>query len=424
MFKKLNIKIFKVPVQYNSGFIIDYNNNSIINLDKNYTLPLPFNTTLMNTLYLFEILECSDYLVLTLILNTLLCSSYMCISNLLEYKKNLFKILNNRELPQKSFKKIHDIYNIIDSQSYEFNSHNLINMGANKYIDLSLECIKEKTKLLQLYKPHIFLVIGNSINLNTNYEYCIIDDQSNLIPEYTINSYNYNTINIETLYNWTNIHMSKEFFFSKKYSKPYSKFHSNSKSQFSYNNYRNYFSTLDPRDKCFNIELMEHKIFILKNIDMKKLLHHPLIYSNNTIIIVNNIINHIDTYNFKKICNRGSNITNKDDSIYLDPYKFYVYELYSQLIEIEPCSLQTFLGNMNQESIIFLYKNDSNISINDSEIESEIEMYKYSDDLLIENIISGIVIIDSSITMYECMNVFLGDEIYNINGIYKINDAK
>jgi len=30
MFKKLNIKIFKIPKLYNSGFIIDYNNNTIV----------------------------------------------------------------------------------------------------------------------------------------------------------------------------------------------------------------------------------------------------------------------------------------------------------------------------------------------------------------------------------------------------------
>ena len=77
MFKKLNIKIFKIPKLYNSGFIIDYNNNTIVNTENNYTLPLPFNTSLINTLYFFEILLGPDYLILTLILNCFLCDSFV-----------------------------------------------------------------------------------------------------------------------------------------------------------------------------------------------------------------------------------------------------------------------------------------------------------------------------------------------------------
>ena len=66
MFKKINIKIFKIPEIYNTGFIVDYKNNHIINIESNYTLPLPFKTTLINTLYLFELLAGPGYLILSL----------------------------------------------------------------------------------------------------------------------------------------------------------------------------------------------------------------------------------------------------------------------------------------------------------------------------------------------------------------------
>ena len=414
MFKKLNIKIFKIPNLYNSGFIIDYNNNNIVNTENNYTLPLPFNTSLINTLYFFEILLGPDYLILTLILNCFLCDSFVDRPHLFGSKKELFKILNNRQLPQQSFKKFNNIFNILSLDSYEFNSPALININKNKFIDISTENIEHKDVVLKRYRPNLFMVVGSSLDLRSNYEYCIVDTISNLIPEFTLHSENCDNIHIEDLYNWPQIHISDTLFFSKKYSNQYHKYHSNYKSSYAYDNYKNHFNTLDNGDKCFNIELMENKVFILKNIDIKKIIHHPVLHSNNSIIIINDRIKKKDIVHLELIFNkrfgRESNIK-YNDSLYLDPCKHYIYNLYMNLTEIE-----NLLKIEN--SIIVIYKDD----IPDLyENKSQLELYQYNDGLLIENITASAIIINNNISILDIINIFGGMEIYNIKRIYKIS---
>ena len=423
MFKKLNIKIFKVPILYNSGFIFDYSNNSIINIENNYILPLPFKTTLINTLYLFELLSGPDYLILTIILNTVLCNSFIYSYDLLGYKKELFNILNNRDGPRQSFKKISNILNILDRSSYEFNSPGIIKINKNKFIDLATENIEQKENIIRLYRPNLFMVIGNTVDLNSNYEYCIVDSLSNLIPEFTIHNRNCNNICVDDLYNWQNIHISDSFFFSKKYSSQYSKYHSNYKSRYAYNNYKKHFNTLNNEEYCFNVELTENKIFILKNINIKKLIHHPIIHSNNTIIIIKETIKRSDIINLELIFNRKYNKQlniNYNESLYLDTYKYYIYKLYLNLTKIEKDSFSLYLKNLCkiQHSIIIIYK----YHIPDSCINNDqLELYQYSEELLIENITSPLIIIDTDITIYDFINVIGGSEIYNLKNVYKIS---
>lgn len=423
MFKKINIKIFKIPEIYNTGFIVDYKNNHIINIESNYTLPLPFKTTLINTLYLFELLAGPGYLILSLILNTIVCNSLICKPDISGYKKELFNILNNRPKPQQSFKKINNILNILESKSYKFNSHNIIKINTNKFIDLSTENIKSKEHIISSYRPNIFMIIGNSINLNSEYDYCIIDDVSNLIPEITIDSNNCDDICIEDLYNFNNIHITKSFFFSKKYSYEYSKYHSNYKSRYAYNNYKKHFNTLSDEEHCFNIELINNKIFIFKNISVKKLIHHPILHSNNIIMIMNNTVKESDIVDlgllFREKNNYEMNINFKE-SLYLDPYKFFIYKLYLNLTEIDHNSFEIVIKNLckTNNSIMFIYKyNIDDFCINNEEVE----IYKYDDELLIENIQCSTIIIDANITLYNLINVIGGEEIYNLKNIYKLS---
>ena len=342
--------------------------------------------------------------------------------HLLGSKKELFKILNNRQLPQQSFKKFSNIFNILSQDSYKFNSPGLININKNKFIDISTENIEHKDTILERYHPNLFMITGSSLDLHSNYEYCIVDTISNLIPEFTLHSRNCDYINIADLYNWDQIHISDTFFFSKKYSNQYSKHHSKHKSSYAYNNYKNHFDTLDNKDKCFNVELMENKVFILKNIDIKRLTQHPIIYSNNTIIIVNDRIKKTDIVNlgliFNKKFGRESNIK-YNDALYLDPYKHFIYNLYINLTEIETNSVTIHLRNLLEieTSIIVIYKQD----IPDSyENKSQLELYQYSEELLIENITCSTIIITNSISIYDVINIFGGIEIYNIKRIYKL----
>ena len=427
MFKKLNIKYFKIPPNCNTGFVIDYTNSTIINTDNNYTLPLPFKTTLVNTLYLFEILCGPDYILLTLILNTFLCNPINYTTNLMAHKE-LFKILSKNPHPFQSFKKVYSILNILRPKSYEFNSPNLINISKYKFIDLSRENIAYSDSIINLYHPKIFMIIGKSFNLNSGDEYCIVDELTNLIPELSIHRRNSNNISIADLYNNKTLYISKTFFFSKKYMNEYKKYHSDYKSEFAYHNYQNYFNTLNHDDYCFNVELTNHKIFILKDINIKKLLSHPLIYSNNTIIIINSCIKQKDINNFKLIFKKKHN--NKEglsynDALYLDPCKHHLYKLYLNSIRVKGdiflydlglaklSELQNTFKLVYKDNIPEAYKNNP-----------KIELYKYSDELIIETITNSIIIISSEITLYDVLNIFEGEEVFNVKKIYQLYNLK
>ena len=114
---------------------------------------------------------------------------------------------------------------------------------------------------------------------------------------------------------------------------------------------------------------------------------------------------------------------NYNESLYLDPYKHYIYELYLNLTRIEGGTTHpTFKKILEiQNSIIVIYKNAiPDLYSNNPQLESQIELYQYSEDLLIENIIGSIIIITNDISIYNTINMLGGIEIYNIKTMYQL----
>ena len=309
MLKKLKILSSNIPKEYNEGFIIDYQKNNIINISKNFTIRIPFKL-IKSEIFSFELLIDKSKLNLNFILDI----NYIKMNiNSVEYIKNknyIFSILKcafkNNDIDNQHIEQInrfYDIQSIILKDGNSILKDNMLKLD-DLYFNLQKENIYMSDDDYSVYlKPKIHLLFGNINNytIPKNFKLCIIDDKylldnSNLI----ICADNFHTITKKHIEDSNIIGICRKFFISTQYLKIYKVFHNNYRSENAYYNYKKFINFDDNNVDFFNIEIMDDIIFIINNVEKKILIKHPIIHSDNHIIIISKKLTEIDMkYSYK-----------------------------------------------------------------------------------------------------------------------------
>ena len=338
MCKKINI-IREINNSYNSGFYIDIKKNIITNFTNNLSIKVPFKIKL-SKYWIFELSYDKNYINLNFILRSNEISK--CIkSNIILVDKNLlFKILN-----------VHNMkYNFKNKSTFKLNTHidldssiSILNNNIkmfNKikmdelYYDLIHESIYVNESFDNYYNSNIIFIYGTIHNLTTNKKVCIIDHKCNFKNSDYIDENNYDSITLYNLLNKDIINIDSNFFVSNKYIKSYNHFHNNSASYYAFNNFKKYMHNLSNNNNFYNIELFDTFTIIIKNIDINKLIIHPVIFSKSKLIIINDTLYENDDQSIKKLLISSNNfIKNIPDNfienhIFVDIFKKHLHTLY------------------------------------------------------------------------------------------------
>ena len=345
MLKKLKILSSNIPKEYNEGFIIDYKKNNIINISKNFTIKIPFKL-LKSDIFSFELLIDKNKLNLNFIIDIDYIKSNINNFGYIKNKNYIFSLLkcafkthyiDNQDIDV--INRFFDIKTIILKDGNSILRDNMIKLD-DLYFNLDKENIYTSSDDYTVHlKPKIYLLFGimNNYSIPNNYKLCIIDDKykldkSNLI----ICSNNSNNITREDIENSNSIGICKDFFMSNEYLKMYKYFHNNYKSINAYNNYRNYVKHTEPNDKIVNIEVMDNIVFIINNVEKKLLIKHPIIHSNNHILIISKKLTELDmSYSYKLLEYKysSSNVNIKkilSSQCYFDRNKCFLLKMFRQ----------------------------------------------------------------------------------------------
>ena len=363
MLKKLRILSNNIPKEYNEGFIIDYKKNKIVNISKNYSIKIPFKI-IKSDLFSFELLIENSIVNLNFILDTLCLKSNQFDLEYIKNKTYIFSILRcafkNIKLSN-NINRYYDLKDIILKKPNYILRNNIIKLD-NIYFNLEKESIfTEDSENLVYLKPKLYIIYGNINNYNMpkNYKLCIIDDKYKLDQNSLIISFdNYELIDYEIIQKFTTIGICKEFFLSNEYFKMYKYFHSNYRSEYAYDNYKNYMKKNNYRENIYNLELLDNIIFMINNICKKTLIKHPVINSDNYIIIINNKIDEYDLRNSYKLISYKYNKSKvnteliMNNQLYYDRTKYTLSKLFNNN-EIDVLKTKFYFEGIDNEYSVY-----------------------------------------------------------------------
>tara|TARA_B100000963_G_scaffold360714_2_gene392700 strand:- start:487 stop:2031 length:1545 start_codon:yes stop_codon:yes gene_type:complete len=339
MLKKLRILSSNIPNEYNEGFIIDYKKNKIVNISKNYSIRIPFKI-IKSEIFSFELLIENSSVNLNFIIDTQFIKNNIYELEYIKNKNYIFSILKCafKNLPKNnSINRFYDIKDIISKKANYILRDNIIKLD-NLYFNLEMESIfTENNNSLVYLKPKIYLLFGTIYNYNKpkDYKLCIIDDKYKLDKSNLIISFdNFESISCEDINISSTIGVCKEFFMSNEYTKKYKDYHNNYRCCHAFQNFKTHFSKSNPKLN-YNLEILDNIIFIINNISKKQLTKHPLINSDNHIIIISKKINNDEIKNSYKLLNhkyKSSNVNTDiimNNQLYFDRNKYLLSKLYS-----------------------------------------------------------------------------------------------
>ena len=286
------------------------NDSNLVSTLSGKKLSLPFST-LGNSMYVFELLKCNDFLKLNVIINSLFFCKFFNFPEFMSYKLNLYNILNSKNHINKSN---FNLYHNIDKTFTQIENN-------YKIYDITGHSITPP-KLCYLYGNLSYFGSANTI--------CIIDDLSNFNNNLSVNFNNYSSYTYDNIIKNKVILIDKLFFISDIYINTYKKFNITNNFKFikykqkliDYCRYKNNF---------FNLELSDKITFVIKNLDIVLFINHPIFLSSNKIII-----------NYEKIskkrlesCRKRLRLSNHMcrfylHHIFLDVNKYKLYQRYME----------------------------------------------------------------------------------------------